>query len=134
MGSKSRGGSKLGDEEGSQQQEEKPSDPSLTDRIAESALWSTLEFLKLAGGITLSTTGRLVAPPLHVTRTFILPNLWQASLDAVAHATPERVKDWFRIVSSSFYHFFAVLGKTERGAFFRQRVLVALSDVVDVAV
>lgn len=80
--------------------------------------------LKLAGGSTLSATGKkVVAPPLHVTRTILWPTLWAATVDYVASVTPVRAKDWLRILTSAGHHFFtAVLGNTHRGQDFRNRV------------
>ena len=112
--------------------EEEPS--TIQDRIAASALAGTLELLKLAGGVTLNTTGRLVAPPIHVVRTVLLPVLWHALVDTVDSKTPDRVKDWFRIISSSVRHFFSVLRHTQRGIHFRGRLIILLSNLVDVLV
>ena len=112
-------------------QEKDHQGPSLPDRLASSALGATVELLKMAGGVTLSTTGALVAPPLHVTRQFLLPALWDASLASLHDNTPTRVKDWFRIVSSSISHFITVLGSTQRGKHLRGRLLVVWRDILE---
>ena len=104
---------------------------SFPDKIAASALSGTIEFLKVAGGLTLNATGKVVAPPLHVTRTVLLPALWAASVDYLGRSTPKRVKDWFRILSSSVYHFVSVLRETEKGQIFRQRLFILGGDWLD---
>jgi hypothetical protein len=91
---------------------------------------SSLEFVKLAGGVTLSTTGKLVAPPLHITRTILLPGLIAALAEYIDQVTPTRAKDWFRIVSSSTGHMWQVLKNTERGELFRDKVQTVGSDVL----
>lgn len=96
-----------------------------------SALLGSLELLKIAGGFTLSTTGKLVAPPLKVTQQIILPSLWAATMDYLRKATPKRIRDWFRILSASLYHLFAVLRNTHRGQEFRSRVGMVGADLVD---
>ncbi len=104
----------------------------LHDRIASSAVAASLEFLRIAGGVTLSTTGTLLQPPLHVTQKYVLPQLWHAFLDLLQNETPERLQDWFRIVSSSVYHFFSVLCETVSGQALRERLLIVWADLVQV--
>jgi hypothetical protein len=104
---------------------------SIQDRVAAGALSATLELLKFAGGATLSTTGKLVAPPLYVTRNIILPNLWHACQDYITSSTPVRAKSWFKIISSSVHHFFSVLRGTARGKVFRHRVFRVGGDILD---
>jgi hypothetical protein len=104
---------------------------SLPDQIAASALAGTIEVLRLAGGLTLTATGKVVAPPLHVTRTVLLPALWAASMDYFANRTPKRAKDWLRILSTSVHHVVSVLKDTEQGQVFRQRLLILGSDLLD---
>jgi hypothetical protein len=104
---------------------------SIQDRVAAGALSATLELLKFAGGATLSTTGKLVAPPLYVTRNIILPNLWHACQDYITSSTPVRAKSWFKIISSSVHHFFSVLRGTARGKVFRHRVVRVGGDILD---
>jgi hypothetical protein len=118
--------------QGTRRSKQKQAEPSFQDRLAASAVSGTLGFLKMAGGLTLTTAGTLAAPPIHVARTHLLPLLWQATVDTIASATPDRVKDWFRILSISIRHFFSVMSSTERGIAFRGRLVVLLSDVVDV--
>jgi hypothetical protein len=91
---------------------------------------SSLEFLKLAGGVTLSTTGKLVAPPLHITRTILLPGMIAALAEYIDHVTPTRAKDWFRIISSSAGHMWQVLKNTHRGKLFRDKIQTVGSDVL----
>jgi hypothetical protein len=104
----------------------------LHDRIASSAVAASLEFLRIAGGVTLSTTGTLLQPPLHVTQKYVLPQLWHAFLDLLQNETPERLQDWFRIVSSSVYHFISVLRETVSGQALRERLLIVWADIVQV--
>jgi len=108
-----------------------PAQPSFLDQTAASALGATLEFLRIAGGVTLSTTGKLVAPPLLVTRKIVLPSLWHAMVDYISTVTPSRAKGWFKIISSSFHHFFSVLWSTTRGTLFRARVVRVGGDILD---
>ena len=89
-----------------------------------------LEALNVVAGITLSTTGTLLSPPIAITRNIILPGILALVVDTIDAVTPLRVQDWFRILSSSVYHLFVVLiaGSTERGLKFRSQVaLVAQS-------
>ena len=106
---------------------------SIQNRIVDSALFGTVELLKLAGGATLSTTGRLVAPPLRVTKDILLPSMWHAAKDYASSVTPQRVKDWLRIFSSSISHFFLVLKNTNSGKVFRERAITVTADLVDCA-
>jgi hypothetical protein len=106
------------------------SQPSLPDRIAATALTGTLELLRHVGEATLHTTGALVAPPLHLTRTVVLPNLWAALVDYLASSSPVRLQDWFRIVQSSAYHIYHALQNTEAGHALSQRVWIVAADLV----
>jgi hypothetical protein len=96
-----------------------------------SALFGTLELLKLAGGATLSTTGKIISPSIQVTRQVVLPALWSALTDYFGYIAPQRLKDWFRIVRSSLHHFITVLTNTHKGIVFRNRVLKVGGNVVD---
>lgn len=82
-----------------------------------------LETLNVVAGITLSTTGTILSPPIALTRA-IIPSLLAVIVDALDAATPRRVQDWFRILSSSVYHLFVVLvaGSTERGKKFKSQI------------
>ena len=91
----------------------------------------TLELLKMAGGATLSTTGKLVQPPLQVVQSVILPALWSALVDYVNQVTPLRVKDWFRILSTSAHHIVTVIGNTAKGRLFRQKLCTVGDGIVD---
>jgi hypothetical protein len=46
-----------------------------------------LSLLKLARGVTLTATGNLVAPPLHVTKNILLPALYEMGKDYVTSVT-----------------------------------------------
>jgi hypothetical protein len=104
---------------------------SLPDRITAQAVAGALELLRQLGGATLSTTGALVAPPLYVTRTILLPQLWTIFREYLAQNSPHRLQDWFRIVHSGVYHVIHTLRNTENGHVFRQRLLIAAVDLVD---
>jgi hypothetical protein len=107
-----------------------PSDPSLTN----SALASTLGILKLAGGVTLSTANTvLLTPSLDVTRKVLLPSLFAGIADYLSQTSPQRLKDWFRILSASVHHLFAVIVSTKRGSTFRHKFVRVGGDIVDVA-
>jgi hypothetical protein len=129
--SKSKGTSTLDNDSHSEIWNGSVKEMSIPDRIASTALAGTVEFLKQVGGVTLSTTGALVAPPLHITRTVLLPNLFAALKDFVASHSPARLKDWFRIFSSSIYHIFNTLQNTETGHVFSNRLLLVLIDILD---
>jgi hypothetical protein len=104
--------------------------PSFPDRVAASALNATIDLLKLAGGMTLNTTGKLVAPPLHVTRTVLLPALFYGLFDFIKGNTPIRLQDWARIVVTAFQHFVDVLRKTKQGIVFRHQLVQVGVDVL----
>lgn len=89
-----------------------------------------LDVLGTAAGVTLSTTGKLVAPPLHMTKTLILPGLLALFVDTLDAITPPRVQDWFRILSSSVHHLIVVLGSTEKGKLFSTQVYIVLQDIL----
>ena len=89
-----------------------------------------LDFLGTVAGLTVSTTGKLVAPPLYMTKTILLPGLLALIVETLDFITPPRVKDWFRILSSSFYHLMTVLGSTEKGNAFSSQVYVVLQDIL----
>lgn len=89
-----------------------------------------LDVLGTAAGVTLSTTGMLVAPPLQMTKTLILPGLLALFVDALDAITPPRVQDWFRILSSSVHHLITVLGNTEKGKLFSTQVYIVLQDLL----
>jgi len=91
-----------------------------------------LDVLGAAAGVTLSTTGKLVAPPLHVTKTLLLPGLLALFVDTLDAITPLWVQDWFRIISSSLHHLMVVLGNTEKGQLFSNQVYVVLQDMLQV--
>lgn len=91
----------------------------------------SLGLMKLAGGITLSTTGKLIMPPLKITKEIIIPALWEATKDRVSFYTPQRLKDWFQIVFASLYNCVNVLKNTPKGKIFRSKIEVVGSDIVD---
>lgn len=95
--------------------------------------WITSELLGLLGtaaGLTLSTTGKIVAPPLMMTKAVLLPALIALTVDTLDAITPAKVQDWFRIVTSSVYHLMVVLGNTERGKIFSAQCYVVLQDLL----
>ena len=83
----------------------------------------TLSFLRWTGGVTLSTTGKLVAPPIHLTNSVILPALFTTLVDWIDKTTPQRVKDWVRILTSSVTHVISVLRNTPSGITFRSKLV-----------
>jgi hypothetical protein len=91
-----------------------------------------LEALNRAAGLTLSTTGTLMLPPLLMTKNVLLPGLLALFIDTMDSVTPPRVKDWLRILSSSVYHLFSVLGSTTRGKSFSDQFVRVLRDIVQV--
>lgn len=105
--------------------------PSFSDRITSSAVSGTLGLLRLASDVTLSTTGKLVAPPLQATQHLLLPALYAAFVDFLSSVTSQRVKDWFRILQASLYHLVTVLQSTPAGQVFRQEVVQVGSDIVE---
>jgi hypothetical protein len=108
--------------------------PSFTDQIAQSAVSTTMELLKLATGVTLTTTGKLYAPSLQVTRTVLLPSMFTALVEYLGAVTPQRAQDWFRILSSSAYHITAVLTQhTEPAQQFRRALQLGWSSLVECA-
>lgn len=111
---------------------------SFTDKVVKaagatgsSALFGTLELLKLAGGATLSTTGKIISPSIQVTRQVVFPALWSALTDYYEYIAPPRLKDWFRIVTSSLHHFITVLTNTHKGIVFQKKVVNVGRNVVD---
>lgn len=89
-----------------------------------------LDTLNVVAGVTLSTTGQLMAPPLQMTKTVLLPGLLALFVDTFDTMTPQRVKDWFRIISSSVYHVVSVLRSTTRGHAFSDQFVVVLQDLL----
>lgn len=100
---------------------------SLQDQV----LQGTLELLKIVSGATLSTTGKLIQPPLHVTQQILLPALWGAFKDFLNQYTPLRVKDWFRIFESSVHHLVTVIGNTAKGRIFQSKLHSVGDGIVD---
>jgi len=100
--------------------------------IQDQVLAGTLELLKMMGGATLSTTGKLVQPPLYVVQSVLLPALWSGLVDYLSQVTPLRVKDWFRILSSSVHHIITVIGNTAKGKIFRSKLHTVGDDILDV--
>ncbi|KAL3927620.1 MAG: hypothetical protein SGBAC_013012 [Bacillariaceae sp.] len=88
-----------------------------------------LDGLNTAAGATLSTTGQLIAPPLHVTKTVILPSLLSLFVDALDTVAPQRLKDWFRIWSSSIDHLVSVIRSTNGGKHFASSFLQVMQDI-----
>eukprot|EP00978_Attheya_sp_CCMP212_P038178 scaffold186698_cov55-Attheya_sp.AAC.2 len=98
--------------------------------ILSAAGMASLSLLKLAGGVTLTATGNLVAPPLHVTKNVLLPALYEMGKDYVTSVTPIRVQDWCRIGTKSIHQFFSVMvwGDTPEGNRFRSRLSTVITD------
>ncbi|GKY92220.1 hypothetical protein MPSEU_000193200 [Mayamaea pseudoterrestris] len=104
---------------------------SLPDRIGSAALGGTIDLLKFTTGLAWHTTGALVAPPLHLTRTHILPQLLAALRLCVIEVTPLRLQDWFRILATSLTHVVTLLRSTRCGKRVRKSMVSLLVDVVD---
>ena len=112
-------------------QQQQQQQASLPERLGNSALSSTLEILKLVGGVGLSTTGVLLSPSLELTKALV-PHLLGGISDYLSQVSPQRLKDWFRIVSASVHHMIAVIVSTERGSIFRRKIVRVGGDIVDV--
>jgi hypothetical protein len=89
-----------------------------------------LDVLNTAAGVTISTTGQLMAPPMLVTKNFLLPGLLALFVDTLDATAPQRLKDWFRVLSSSAYHLFLVLRSTSSGQKFSSQLIVVLKDAL----
>ena len=89
-----------------------------------------LDTLNAAAGITLATTGQIIAPPLQLTKSVLFPALLALFVDTMDAVTPPRVKDWMRIISASFYHLFSVLTTTEKGQTFTKQFVLVLQDLL----
>jgi hypothetical protein len=85
-----------------------------------------MDVLNAAAGITLSTTGAVLSPPIELTKNVILPGVLAIVVDALDNITPPRVQDWFRIITSSVYYLFTNLKSTEQGIKFRKQMLLTL--------
>lgn len=111
-----------------QQQQQQPPPSSFRKWIAE----GMLDTLNVVAGITLSTTGTILSPPIALTRA-IIPSILAIIVDALDKATPQRLQDWFRILSSSVYHLFVVLvaGSTDRGRRFRDQITQVAHSFVE---
>jgi hypothetical protein len=101
--------------------------------LAQAAVNSTFGLLRQVGGLTLSTTSALVAPPLFVTKRLLLPQLRNLIVDLWDSNSPQRVKDWFRILHSSLYHVVTTLRDTSAGHVLRRHWGRVGQDVVDLA-
>ena len=90
----------------------------------------TVEFLKLTGGVALTTTGKLVNPPLQLTR-MLIPSFIASLVDYIDTVMPQRAKDWVRIFTSSIHHIIRVLRNTPRGIQFRHQLIdIVLQDLI----
>ncbi|OEU07047.1 hypothetical protein FRACYDRAFT_252149 [Fragilariopsis cylindrus CCMP1102] len=89
--------------------------------------------LNTIAGVTLSTTNTLLSPPIALTRNIILPGVLAIIIDTLDTITPPRVQDWFRIISSSVYHFFTVVvsGSSLHGMQFRSQVGVVVQSFLE---
>lgn len=90
-----------------------------------------LDTLNVVAGITLSTTGTILSPPIAITKNVMLPALLGLLVDALDTITPPRFQDWFRILSSSVYHLFSQ-GKTQPGLAFQKQVGVTTGSFLEV--
>ena len=99
--------------------------------LQDQVLAGTLELLKIMGGATLSTTGKIVQPPLYIAQSILLPAMWSGLVDYLNQVTPMRVKDWFRILSSSVHHIITVIGNTAKGKIFRRKLRTVGDGIVD---
>lgn len=90
-----------------------------------------LDTLNVVAGITLSTTGTILSPPIAITKNVMLPALLGLLVDALDTITPPRLQDWFRILSSSVYHLFSQ-GKTQPGLAFQKQVGVTTGSFLEV--
>ena len=96
--------------------------PSLSDQIAGAAVQGTLDFLRIAGGLTLSTTGKLVAPPLHVTQTVVLPQLWAATRAYLLEHFP-----WIAVIEAAISNLWQVLVDTPQGREWQRQSIETLT-------
>jgi hypothetical protein len=91
-----------------------------------------LSLLKLARGVTLTATGNLVAPPLHITKNILLPAaLYEMGKDYVTSVTHICMQD--KQVSHRHQEHppvFAVMvwGDTPEGNRFRTRLSTVIMD------
>ena len=94
---------------------------------------SMLETMNIIAGVTLSTTGKIVKPPLAVTKNILLPAMVAIIIDVMETVTPILIQDWFKIVSSSLYHFFHVFlsGSTVTGTKFRKQSTVVAQSFME---
>jgi hypothetical protein len=115
------------------QSEEQPpaSSPSLPDRLTATALAASIEVLKSVGGVTLSTTGAVMAPSIHVARTWVLPSVYAAWTEYWNATCPTRLQNWIRIVQSSIYHLYDTLKNTDKGQQCIQQFVVIWLDLVE---
>lgn len=92
-----------------------------------------LDTLNAVAGITLSTTGTILSPPIALTKNIILPSVMAILVDTLDTVTPYQVQDWFRILTSSVYHFFVVLvaSSTERGIRYRNKVTTVATSFLE---
>jgi hypothetical protein len=93
---------------------------------------SILDVLNTAAGLTISTTGTILSPPIAMTKNVILPAILAILVDTLDNITPPRIQDWFRILSSSVYHLYSVLTSTEQGQKFRHQLLLFFQTLLEV--
>ena len=95
-------------------------------------LENMLGALNTAAGFTISTTGAILQTPIALTQNVVLPGVLAIIVETIDSMTPPRVQDWFRILSSSVYNFFAVLKSTEQGKRFRQQLVLVVQSMFEV--
>lgn len=105
---------------------------SLANTLKSSAMSGTIDVLNIIGGLTASTTGKIISPPLNVTRMVIIPALINILSDFVGKITSERLKDWYRILSTSISHITTVVTKTSSGRKLQKSFTTVSNDVVEI--
>lgn len=90
-----------------------------------------LDALNVAAGLTLSTTGTIMAPSIALTRNVLIPGILALVVDTLDHITPPLVQNWIRIVTSSIYNFYTVLSQTDQGRIFRQQLLLVIKVLLE---
>ena len=84
--------------------------------------------LRFASGITLSATSKLLQPSLHMTKSYVLPELADALSNYYHTLTPERVQLWLQILPTVLSHSIEVSAQTERGGALGTKLTTAASS------
>lgn len=112
----------------SKHQPQQPPGATLSDQVFGTLLGAA----KLAGGVTLSATGQVMAPPLALTRSLLLPALWDAIVFVLQENVPLRALEWWRVVSTTVSQAVRILINTPVGEQARGRLLAVISDIVKI--